>query len=180
MQIQPIPANERVLLSRVGLLEQRLAALTGQGMLAGAFQDDVPAFCEIDAECQHETATGFHRREYNENGQPFRWAGKGDHFEFRFFLDRRVARPFHLHGLFAPGVRQESLRCFVDYKAIQVDRHLRSGMATVTGRIPAEPLSSAVTLTFICPPAAPPPASRDIRTLSFAFSTLTVGRRDPG
>ena len=97
----------------------------------------------VEPDSQGELALGFHHREHDAAGNPFRWAGKADHFELRFHIDRFAPRPFRMLGQFAPGVRPDQLRAYVDYRSIPVQVEYEPGpdaSASVVGLIPADPL----------------------------------------
>jgi hypothetical protein len=169
--------GNQIVLSRIALLEQRLHSLA-ERVLAGLDTDEsatdgIPLNLVIEPDSQLELASGFYLREWDGDGTPFRWAGRADHFEFRFFLDRRSARPFKMSGIFAPGITAD-LSGFVDYRPIPMKTQRGEGMAEIVGRIPADPLTTGVTLTFVCPSVRSPTA-QDTRRLSFAFTKLAVG-----
>jgi hypothetical protein len=121
-----------------------------------------------------EFSQGFHPPERDQAGRAFRWAGRDECFEFRFFVDRRSGLPFRMLGMFAPGVAPGSLRATVDYRPIAIRVQKSSGMTEIVGRIPSEPLGLGVTLTFVSPTVSMA-SSGDIRQLSFAFSRLVIG-----
>jgi hypothetical protein len=178
--------GEGLLLTRIALLERRLQSLTRlvldlrgtRTSTEGPSADGLAAEVVIEPDSQSELALGFHHREHDAAGNPFRWAGKADHFELRFHLDRFAARPFRMLGQFAAGVRPDQIRAYVDYRSIPVKVECEPGAegttAMVTGRIPADPLAGATTLTFHCPAVASP-NPLDQRKLSFAFVRLIAG-----
>jgi hypothetical protein len=169
-------ARDQILLSRIALLEARVTSLAryvapaAEGSVSDGF---VPRNLVIDAESQLELGTGFHLREWDSQGNAYRWAGRDEYFEFRFFLDRRSANEFCMRGVLADGVDPGALRAYADYRPIPVRIRPNAGMMEASGRIPADPLGAGVTLTFFCEPVAA--AGEDVRRLSFAFSTLVVG-----
>ena len=175
------PSHDQILDKRLALIEARLqslAMLNARGTEEEREGDrSVPATLIVDAEGA-ELAQGFHDREWDAHGNPFRWAGASDYFEFRFFLDRRSLRAFRMRGVLAAGCNPAGLRAYVDYRPIPVKLRAESEMTEVAGRIPADPLATGATLTFFCIPAAP--VGGDLRRLSFAFSSLAIGDTDPG
>jgi hypothetical protein len=177
MAVEDEAQGDFLLLSRVAMLERRLKALATlvldkRGPRGSGEPPSDPV--EIEADDQCELASGFHHREHDAAGNPFRWAGKSDHFELRFHVDRFSARPFHMLGTFVSGLRPEQLRGYVDYRPISLRIEHDGAMASVSGRIPADPLGGTTTLTFHCP-AVPAPNPADRRLLSFAFVRLVVG-----
>jgi hypothetical protein len=176
METQDRLAGENLLLSRIALLEHRLqtvAKLVLDASRISLAPSGSPVTTIIDANSQRELAMGFHHREHNAGGEPFRWAGKADHFELRFHLERFVARPFRMTGTFVSGLGPESLSAYVDYRPIPLRIEPTDAMVVVSGRIPADPLAGTTTLTFHCR-AVPPPNSIDQRLLSFAFVRLVI------
>ena len=172
--------GDGLLLSRIAMLERRLQSLTHlvlESHRHAVSADGLPAAMVIEPDSQRELVVGFHHREHDEAGHPFRWAGKADHFELRFHLDRFSARPFRMRGQFAPGVQPEQLRAYVDYRRIPVKIERDGAMSCIYGRIPADPLGGATTLTFHCP-ALPAPNPVDQRRLSFAFVRLVAGETE--
>ena len=169
-------AVEQILLSRIAILENRLQALSDLVVAAsgsGDDDDELATTLVVEPDSQIELANGFHLREWDAQGNPFRWAGRAEYFEFRFFLDRRSARPFRMRGMFAAGVACEDLHGYVDYRQIPLKIERDGDMVDVIGRIPTDRLGQGVTLTFFCPTAAA--AGTDSRRLSFAFSRMVVG-----
>jgi hypothetical protein len=173
--------DDGLLLTRIAMLERRLQALTRTVLEmrnAAPSADGLAAHVVVEPDSQRELAIGFHEREHDDTGHPFRWAGRTDHFELRFHLDRFAARPFRMLGQFAAGVAPETLRGFVDYRSIKLKIEPQGGRGggrvVVSGRIPADPLGGATTLTFHCPAAASPNPA-DLRRLSFAFVRLEAG-----
>jgi hypothetical protein len=177
MQTRDGLAGDGLLLSRIALLEHRLqtvAKLVLDARRITLAPSGTAAETIIDADSQRELAVGFHHREHDAAGRPFRWAGKADDFELRFHLERFAARPFRMTGKFVSGLGPESLSAYVDYRPILLRIAHDGAMVVVSGRIPADPLAGATTLTFHCPAIAPP-NSIDQRLLSFAFVRLVVG-----
>jgi hypothetical protein len=167
-------SRDQILLNRLALLESRLQALAQLcAPLTGDGESGLPEAVLIDAESQLELASGFYLREWDRHGNAFRWAGRDDYFELRFFLDRRSARAFTMRGVLAAGCDPAEVRAYADYRSIPVKLRADGEMVEIAGRIPADPLGAGVTLTFFCTPV--PQDGRDSRRLSFAFSTLAVG-----
>jgi hypothetical protein len=176
MQRRDDMARDQILLSRIALLESRLMSLAGYVVPAAdasARDDFGPGNFVIDAESQLELGSGFHLREWDSQGNAYRWAGRDEYFEFRFFLDRRSANEFCMRGVLADGVDPSVLRAYADYRPIPIRIRPDGGMMEVSGRVPADPLVAGVTLTFFCEPVAA--SGGDVRRLSFAFSSLAVG-----
>jgi len=195
-------AGDGLLLTRMAMIERRLQSLTRivlEMRGSPAAPDGLHVHTVIEADSPRDFDAGFHDLEHDAAGNPFRWAGKDDHFEFRFHLDRFAARPFRMIGQFAAGVRPDQLRAYVDYRSVQVmveceagpDGAFRPGLpvasglpvapglpVSIVGRIPADPLGGAATLTFHCP-AVPSPNPVDRRKLSFAFVRLIAGEQVP-
>jgi hypothetical protein len=177
MVIEDEAQGDFVLLSRIALLERRLqslAALVLETRTPRGPGEPRSDRVEIEADDQGELASGFHHREHDAAGNPFRWAGKSAHFELRFHIDRCSARPFHMLGKFVSGLRTDQLRAYVDYRPIPLRTEHRGPMTWVSGLLPADPLGGATTLTFHCPPV-PAPGQLDQRLLSFAFVRLVAG-----
>jgi hypothetical protein len=173
-------SRDQILLNRIALLERRVTSLAEHITRTGAASEPdacVPRSLVIDAESQLELGSGFYLREWDSQGNAFRWAGRAEYFEFRFFLDRRSASSFWMRGVFADGVDPGALRAYADYRPIPILARASGGIAEVSGRIPADPLGAGVTLTFFCEPVAA--SGEDVRRLSFAFSSLAVGDSDP-
>lgn len=170
-------SRDQILLSRIALIERRLHALAETQIPrvepAARAENGVPHALVIDAESQLDLANGFYLREWDDRGNAFRWAGRADYFEFRFFLNRRSARTFRMRGLLARGIPNDALRGYADYRPIPLDIRSVDGMVEAAGGIPPDPLGVGVTLTFFCEPIVA--AGADTRRLSFAFSTLAVG-----
>ncbi|MBV9538145.1 MAG: hypothetical protein JOY70_04335 [Acidisphaera sp.] len=175
-------SRDQMIHNRLALLESRVQALAVRlsvGLDRSGEEGDaggVPTFVEIDAESP-ELAQGFYAREWDAHGNPFRWAGCADYFEFRFFLDRRSARPFRMRGILAAGCNPSALRVYADCRPIPAKLKNEGAMTEIAGRIPADPLGTGVALSFFCTPA--PQTGADLRRLSFAFSTLVVGEATP-
>jgi hypothetical protein len=168
-------SRDQILLNWLALVESRLQALAQLCAIGTdeAGDSGVPPALLIDAESQLELANGFYLREWDAHGNAFRWAGRGDYFGFRFFLDRRSARSFSMRGALAAGCDPADLRAYADYRPVPVELRPDGEMLEILGRIPADPLGTGVTLTFFCSPV--PPAGADSRRLSFAFSSLAIG-----
>jgi hypothetical protein len=158
--------------ARLGELMKALSAVNGE--VAGIARETIT----IDADGIAPFANGFHARELDGSGRPFRWTGGDDFFEVRLFADRNIAWTFEMSLMPNPHVDLLTLRAFVDYAEVPIQIELAG--ERVTGSLPVKPLSTLTTLTFYLPscfvPSQLDPASVDNRSLGVVFYGL---RLDP-
>ncbi|HLY04351.1 MAG TPA: hypothetical protein VKR31_01245 [Rhizomicrobium sp.] len=132
----------------------------------------------IDADGIAPFANGFHARELDASGRPFRWTGGDDFFEMRFFANRSIPWTFELTVMPNPHVDVKGLRAFVDYVEVPVE--VDAACERITGSVPVKPFSTLTTMTFYLPahfvPSQLDPASPDNRSLGVVFYGL---RLDP-
>jgi hypothetical protein len=167
---------------RLGLVE-RAVAEQGRRLdefieaLAGDEEQSRPAPRSIlvDADAVSPFAAGFHFRETDATGRAYRWTGRGDFFELRVRLDRRVEWAFELDLRGNDHVNVAQLRAFVDYVEVPIDftpnLHPR-------GRSPKKKQSELAVFTFYLPthfvPSRLDPSSVDHRSLSAVFYGLKL------
>jgi hypothetical protein len=168
---------------RVRLLERSLADTVARlGELTKASSAEVAAgpreTITIDSDGIAPFASGFHARELDASGRPFRWTGGDDFFELRFFADRNIPWTFEMNLMPNPHVDLLTLRAFVDYAEVPI--HIEMAGEKVTGALPVKPFSTLTTLTFYLPscfvPSQLDPESVDHRSLGVVFYGL---RLDP-
>ncbi|HTW31952.1 MAG TPA: hypothetical protein VMD76_09750 [Candidatus Sulfotelmatobacter sp.] len=166
---------------RVALLERavtenarRLAELAR--VLRGDKRSGARETVTIDADSVSPFAAGFHFRETDATGRPYRWTGRGDFFELRVRLDRNTDWTFEMDLRGNDHVNVASLRGFVDYVEVPIAFSVLEAHAI--GEIPAKPLSDVAVLTFYLPahfvPSKLDPTSVDHRTLSAVFYGLKL------
>ena len=81
----------------------------------------LPETLHLSADDIASFGVGFHPREFDEAGTPFRWTGRGDFFELRAMLDRSVPRQLELR-LRAPRIEAlEPVSVFIDYAEVAAD-----------------------------------------------------------
>ena len=176
-------ASEDQLNFRLGLVERAVAeqgrrlaelaqCLDGDGGRARPAPE--PIF--VDADAVSPFAAGFHFRETDATGRPYRWTGRGDFFELRVRLNRYVPWTFELDLRGNDHVNVETVRAFVDYIEVPVGMAGASGHPT--GPVPAAPHSDLAVFTFHLPthfvPSKLDPSSVDHRTLSAVFYGLRL------
>jgi hypothetical protein len=168
---------------RVGLMERAVAEQGRRlGELVRALSNDEtqerppPAAIMVDADSVSPFAAGFHFRETDATGRPYRWTGRGDFFEIRIRLDRRVEWSFELDLRGNDHVNVDTLRAFVDYVEVPVGFG-RAGAHPV-GKVPTKALSDLAVFTFYLPthfvPSKLDPESVDHRSLSAVFYGLKL------
>lgn len=159
--------------ARLGELARSIAAIKGDSSSSAPEQTII-----IDADAIAPFASGFHAREMDASGRPFRWTGGDDFFEMRCFANRNIPWTFELSIMSNPHVEIRQLRAFVDYVEVSVE--IDAAGERVTGCLPVKPLSTLTTITFYLPayfvPSHLDPASVDNRTLGVVFYGL---RLDP-
>ena len=157
--------------ARMVELEQALHGLSG-----GKQSLSLPEPVTLDADAVAPFAAGFHSREIDASGRPFRWTGGDDFFELRFYLDRGLSWDFAMHLMPNSNVDVFQLRAFVDHAEVPV--HFEDSGAVVRGSIPARQFSRRVTLTFFLPSSFVPsridPDSPDNRSLGVVFYGLNL------
>lgn len=159
--------------ARIGELAQALAEKEGIGR-AGNVAGSQSVI--LDADAVSPFAAGFHAREIDASGRPFRWTGGDDYFELRFFLNRNLAWTFEMQLMSNPHVDLMQLRAFADYGEVPVE--IDASGAHVRGLIPPKPFSNLITLTFHLPscfvPSQLDAASPDNRSLGVVFYGLKL------
>ena len=154
------------LTARVSELTAALADVVAVGPSLGNFEKVV-----IGADTVGPFALGFHQRETDMAGRPYRWTGNGPTFEFRFGLNRNVDWSFTME--LGPNSRSDisTLRGFVDYTEIEVDVIQKSGL--VRGVIPARAFARLAIVSFYLPglfvPSQADPQTPDSRSLGVVF-----------
>lgn len=130
----------------------------------------------VDADSVSPFAAGFHFRETDATGRPYRWTGRGDFFELRVRLDRSTPWTFELDVRGNDHVNVETVRAFVDYIEVPVASAGATGHPT--GPVPMAPHSDLAVFTFHLPthfvPSKLDPSSVDHRTLSAVFYGLRL------
>jgi hypothetical protein len=168
----------RVLLIERAVAEQgrRLDELIRALNVNEAHSDSLPEAIVLDADSVSPFAVGFHFREIDIKGRPYRWTGRGDFFELRVRFDRSFDWTFELDLMGNEHAAIAALRGFVDYAEVPV--RVADGGSQVLGTIPAKPLSDLAVLTFYLPahfvPSRLDPSSTDHRTLSVVFYGLKL------
>lgn len=168
---------------RIGLVERalaeqgrRLAELSRALTRNETREHDTPEPILVDPDSVSPFAAGFHFRETDSTGRPYRWTGRGDFFELRVRLNRSVDWTFELDLRGNDHVNIASLRAFVDY--IEVPITFGGAGSHLTGPVPAKPISDLVVLTFHLAthfiPSQLDPTSVDHRTLSAVFYGLKL------
>jgi hypothetical protein len=168
---------------RLGLIE-RAVAEQGRRLdeFIGALDGDeigsrpAPRAIIVDADSVSPFAAGFHFRETDATGRPYRWTGRGDFFEIRLRLDRSVEWTFELDLRGNDHVNVAPIRAFADYIEVPVGSGGPGGHPM--GLIPAKTHSELLVLTFYLPthfvPSRLDPSSVDHRTLSAVFYGLKL------
>lgn len=164
---------ERSLADTVARLGELTKALSvGNAETAGIARETIT----LDADGVAPFTSGFHARELDGSGRPFRWTGGDDFFELRFFADRNIPWAFEMDLMPNPNVDLLTLRAFVDYAEVPI--HLEMAGEKVTGLLPVKPFSTLTTLTFYLPscfvPSQLDPASVDNRSLGVVFYGLKL------
>jgi hypothetical protein len=168
---------------RMGLLERAVAENARRlGELAHALDGGdadtghEPQTIIVDADSVAPFAAGFHFREFDATGRPYRWTGKGDFFELRVALDRKFEWAFELDLRGNDHVNVEPLRVFADYVGIPLA--FIGSLPHFSGTLPTRSCSSAAVLTFYLPvhfvPSRLDPSSVDHRSLSAVFYDLRL------
>lgn len=145
--------------------------------LQGLPNDDrgeTPASVYIDAESVGPFEKGFYPREFDEQGRPFRWTGKSEFVEFRFYINRNTLNSFAINGNLPEGFVLGPIRAFADYLPIELNVTYDSDRFVLTGEIPRAPFETRATLTFWSPSRVSLGHSEDLRPLWFIFTQLTV------
>lgn len=159
--------------ARLGELARSISEANGGLGIAAPEQTIV-----IDADGIAPFASGFHARELDASGRPFRWTGGDDFFEMRLFADRNLPWTFELTVMPNPHVDVKGMRAFVDYVEVPVE--VDAPCERVTGSLPVKPFSTLTTVTFYLPshfvPSQLDPSSPDHRSLGVVFYGL---RLDP-
>ncbi|HEY3638822.1 MAG TPA: hypothetical protein VGK90_11795 [Rhizomicrobium sp.] len=176
-------STEEELSFRVGLIERvvadqgrRLGDLTHALFVNNDADRAPPETIVVDADSVSPFAAGFHFRETDGAGRPYRWTGRGDFFELRLKIDRNIEWDFELDLRGNDHVNIATLRVFADYVEIPVS--FANPSYHVVGTIPAKAISDLAVLTFYLPihfvPSKLDPQSADHRTLSAVFYALTL------
>jgi len=166
---------------RVGLLERAVAENASRlAELARALGGNPkrldPQTITVNADSVAPFAAGFHFREFDAAGRPYRWTGRGDFFELRVALDRNLEWTFRLVLLGNDHVDVAPLRAFADY--VEIPLVFESSLPHFSGTLPAKSGSSLAVLTFYLPahfvPSRIDPSSVDHRRLSAVFYELKL------
>jgi hypothetical protein len=172
---------------RLKMAERAVAQLTARlGELTTTLADVVairPSLQHLEkvvigADTVGPFALGFHERETDMEGRPYRWTGNGPTFEFRFGLNRNVDWSFTME--LGPNSRSDisTLRGFVDYAEIEIDVSQKLGL--VHGVIPARAFARLAIVSFYLPglfvPSQADPQTPDSRSLGVVFYEF---RADP-
>ncbi|MGH6878658.1 MAG: hypothetical protein ACREHV_14950, partial [Rhizomicrobium sp.] len=105
-----------------------------------------PQMIVVDADSVAPFAAGFHFREFDASGRPYRWTGRGDFFELRIALDRNVEWTFEMELRGNDHVNVAPLRAFADYVEIPV--RFAGSAPLFSGTLPSKTCSSHAVLSF--------------------------------
>lgn len=156
------------------LADLRVAVAKLSGISNEQLARGVPSSVFIDADAVGPFERGFHAREYDGAGRPYRWTGDGEFVELRFFINRNVANRFNLAGYLPDNTTIGTVRAFVDYSPIPIDISYDDSRFVLSGELPPSPLGTRAVLTLWSSEPFAPAASGDTRSLWFIFSELAV------
>jgi hypothetical protein len=171
---------------RVGLLERAISESRSQldelrkavvGAKNGCPSDEQnrAQLVQIDADAVAPFAAGFYFKETDAHGRPYRWTGRSDFFELRFYLNRDVSWTFELEFMANPHVDVNLMRAFVDYAEVPLTP---GETGIIRGPVPTRPLCNFATITFYLPSRFVPrqldPSSDDGRSLGIVFYRLSL------
>ncbi|WP_026793729.1 MULTISPECIES: hypothetical protein [Planktothrix] len=134
----------------------------------------------IEADFPLKSEQGFYHLEYDQKGNPFRWTGPEEFFNFDVVIKRE--QPWELvlrlFSALAP-VNLKKIRCFVDELEIELEQKKINGIFYFQGIIPSCTGKFRTTkISFLVPKIVKNseinPESEDHRLLGVAFSQLLI------
>jgi hypothetical protein len=142
---------------RLAMLERKVAELTaaverlGHGTVPTA---DLPETVDIAADGIASFGVGFHPREFDQSGVPYRWTGHGDFFELRAALDRSAPRLCALRLRVPREAALDPVTVFVDYAEVAAELVGSGADLLLRCTLPLAPASGRVVVTVYAPNTA--------------------------